>query len=306
MLIDEIDVALKAEKVFSPYTDPFGTTAQDDLREQIALLEQCCPRYDVSNVVSVLVPKILDNLNPVTLARNAELVARRSALREIAHKAPMGPPWDHFYLEYRHNDLQRCGFLVRWDTGNRHYRCTLLCDCIEHGGIELVSDLFFITLGPDDQFGGYAFSETSEPMRLGVQKQAEVVRTVIELLNWDRRDVPTATRSQEKIGKPSRKKTRSTLKKSSPTIIKFELFLKENLSNAHRASNGEHTSPALHLVRGHYKNYGVDKPRFGDKPVLGVTFGRLWTRPHQAGNPGEGPAKAPNVLIKVGDLARAS
>jgi hypothetical protein len=85
----------------------------------------------------------------------------------------------------------------------------------------------------------------------------------------------------------------------------LELFLKENMSGAHRASDGGHTSPALHLVRGHHKNFRFDAPRFGNKPVLGTTYGRLWNKPHRSGSSESGVVKTPRAVIKIGELACA-
>jgi hypothetical protein len=69
-----------------------------------------------------------------------------------------------------------------------------------------------------------------------------LVRTCIQLLNWDREDVPTQTLVNPKQQKQkSRKKDgEPRTKKSDPTIIKFEPFLKSTKGGTHRSSTGEH------------------------------------------------------------------
>lgn len=99
-------------------------------------------------------------------------------------------------------------------------------------------------------------------------------------------------------GKPEE----GTTNKSDPTIIKFEPFLKIVRAGAHRGSNDGHASPGQHLVKGHYQNFKYEAPRFGHKPVLGRTYGRLWVKPHTRGNPAHGIANAPRHVIEIGDL----
>ena len=129
----------------------------------------------------------------------------------------------------------------------------------------------------------------------------EVVRTCIELLNWDREDVPTQALINPKIQK-DRANKRDTSKKTDPTIIKFEPFLKVVRSGAHRSSGDGHASPGQHPVKGHYANYRYEAPMFGHKPVLGRTYGRIWIKPCKRGNPTYGVSSAPKRVIEIGSL----
>jgi hypothetical protein len=131
-----------------------------------------------------------------------------------------------------------------------------------------------------------------------------LVSTCIQLLNWDREDVPTQTlvnprqqkhKSRKKDGKPR-------AKKSDPTIIKFEPFLKSMKSGTHRSSTAERESPGEHLVKGHYINVAFTRPLFGHKPVLGKTYGRIWIKPHKRGNPEDGKLRTPRGVIRIGNV----
>jgi len=306
MLIDQVEESLRDGKLIAPFMRKPTTTCLADLTKQIELLDETCPRYDINNVFRVQFPKMVESAYTPALTRNAELLEKRATLLMIASRAPLGRPWDNFYLEYRLNDLQRGGFLVRWDAEHRRHTCTLLYDDAGNDGvIGCIPDVFEILLGSDDMFGGYSFGEIPESMRPTFERQAELVRTSIELLNWDRGDVPTEARTQERKGKPRKTKKRTSSKRSTPMIIKFEPFLKENISGIHRGSGIGHAPSNLHLVRGHYKNFKHDAPLFGHKPVLGKTYGRLWVRPHKAGSPAGVDPKTPSAVIKIGELACA-
>jgi hypothetical protein len=138
-----------------------------------------------------------------------------------------------------------------------------------------------------------------------MKQGAELVRTCIQLLNWDREDVPTQTLANPKQQKQTggKKGGKSRQKKSDPTIIKFEPFLKSMRSGTHRSSgNGEHESPGEHLVKGHYINVTYAHPLFGSKPVLGKTYGRIWKKPHKRGNPEKGSLQAPRGVIRIGNV----
>jgi hypothetical protein len=173
------------------------------------------------------------------------------------------------------------------------------------GMIEFLPNAFEILIDNDDLFNGYAFSRDVQGANLkSAERGAEVVRTCIELLNWDREDVPTQTLINHKEHKDIKTKNGYSMK-SDPTIIKFEPFLKLIRSGAYRGGAGGHASPGLHLVRGHYANYRYEAPMFGHKPVLGRTYGRIWMKPCKKGNPTNGIAGAPRRVIKIGNLKRA-
>jgi hypothetical protein len=133
---------------------------------------------------------------------------------------------------------------------------------------------------------------------------AELVRTCIQLLNWDREDVPTQTLVNPKQQKQmsGKKNSKSRSKKSDPTIIKFEPFLKSTTAGTHRSCNGTHESPGEHLVKGHYMNVTYAHPLFGSKPVLGKTYGRIKVKPHKRGNPERGKLSAPRGVIRIGNV----
>ena len=313
MFIDEIQAMQERREPLKKLTSPDGSTPlpddaeYEDLQAQLKLLDDTCPRYDVHNICSVLSPKFIDADTPAAARRNAEAAEKRSDLVKIASKAPCGPPWFTFCVEHRHNDRQRNSYLIRWDEQNRKYICTSMFDSVRvQSMIEFNPNAFEILLGDDDMFGGYAFNKELDSVNLDSAKQgAEIVRTTIELLNWDRDDVPTQTLGNPKTtkravsrGNPSKKA------KSDPTIIKFEPFLKAMRAGTHRGGSktGTHSPTGQTLVIGHYMNVTYAHPLFGHKPVLGRTYGRLWIKPHKRGNPEHGTAKAPRGVIKIGNV----
>ena len=284
-----------------------GKAEISELERQMKLLDETCPRYDVHNVYTVLFPKLIQSEFPPAKKRNEDLLAKRDTLRRVAMKAPLGRPWDTFYLECRLNEQQRGGVLVRWDAENRQFLCTMMFDSLRNPGmIILANNAFRIHLNDDDMFTGHVVQpQPSVNSDEFARKLAELVRTSIELLNWDREVVPTAVRTQGKKAELNEKKTAGSSQKSDPTIIKFESFLKGSLPGVQLATGGAHSAPSLHLVRGHYKNFKHDAPLFGHKPVLGKTYGRLWVRPHQSGSPAGGDPKTPTAVIRIGELACA-
>jgi hypothetical protein len=309
MFIDEAQKMQERKEPLKKLTDASGSeddAQYDDLKQQLALLDDQCPRYDVYNVYAALFPTMIESDSPVAVKRNVEAVEKRNALVKIAGSAPSGPPWYSFCLEHRHSEQQRNGYLVRWDKENRKYICTSMFDSVRvEGMIEFLPNAFEILIDNDDLFNGYAFSRDVQGANLkSAERGAEVVRTCIELLNWDREDVPTQTLINHKEHKDIKTKNGYSMK-SDPTIIKFEPFLKLIRSGAYRGGAGGHASPGLHLVRGHYANYRYEAPMFGHKPVLGRTYGRIWMKPCKKGNPTNGIAGAPRRVIKIGNLKRA-
>ena len=311
MFVDEAQAMQEREEPLKKLTSPsvdILDVEYEDLKQQLMLLDDTCPRYDVHNVYSVLFPKLIDSDTPTAARRNAEATEKRSDLVKIAGKAPCGPPWCTFCVEHRHGERQRNGYLIRWDKENRKYICTSMFDSVRvQGMIEFNPNAFEILLGDDDMFGGYAFNKELDGVNLESVKQgAEVVRTTIELLNWDRDDVPTQTLVNPRAAKQASAANpmRTTPKKSDPTIIKFEPFLKAMRAGTHRggATTGAHAPAGQHLVIGHYMNVTYAHPLFGHKPVLGRTYGRLWIKPHKRGNPDHGAAKAPRGVIKIGNV----
>jgi hypothetical protein len=313
MFIDEIQAMQEQRGPLKKLRSPNGSTPlpddaeYEDLQEQLKLLDDTCPCYDVHNICSVLFPKLIDADTPTAARRNAEAAEKRNDLVKIASKAPCGPPWFTFCVEHRHNERQRNGYLVRWDKENRKYICTSMFDSVRvQGMIEFNPNAFEILLGDDDMFGGYDFNKELDSVNLDSAKQgAEVVRTCIELLNWDRDDVPTQTLVNPKTAKArvaNPKEARP--KKTDPTIIKFEPFLKAMRAGTHRdgSNAGTHAPIGQTPVIGHYMNVTYAHPLFGHKPVLGRTYGRLWIRPHKRGNPQFGAAKAPRGVIQIGNV----
>jgi hypothetical protein len=306
MFIDEAQKMQERKEPLKILTKASGSEVDaeyDDLKQQLALLDDKCPRYDVFNVYTALFPKIIESESPVVVKRNTEVIEKRDALVKIAGCAPLGPPWFTFCLEHRYNEHQRSAYLVRWDKENRKYVCTSMFDSVRVPGmVEFLPNAFEVLLGDDDVFGGCVFGKDLMGANLdSVKRGAQVVRTCIELLNWDREDVPTQTLVNPKEHKDRDKKEGGS-KKSDPTIIKFEPFLKVIRSGAHRGSGGGHASPGQHLVKGHYANFRYEAPMFGHKPVLGRTYGRVWMKPCMRGNPTHGVASAPKHVIEIGSL----
>jgi len=286
-----------------------------NLRRQLELLDAKCPRYDVHNVFSALNPRLIESDSPVAAKRNADLLERRNDLVNLAGKAPMGAPWFAFSLEYRCNERQRIGYLVRavdergesitdLKLWHRRFVATAMFDSLRGTGqVEYNPDAFEILLNDDDEFASFQYDSRLSGANLDAAKQgAEVARACIQLLNWDREDVPTQT-----LVNPKQQKGKSggrNRKKSDPTVIKFEPFLKSVRAGTHRGSgNGTHESPCEHLVKGHYINVKYAHPLFGHKPVLGKTYGRIWIKPHKRGNPAHGKLQAPRGVIRIGNLS---
>ena len=318
MFIDEIQAMQERGEQIRKLRNDATDEEFANLQRQLALLDAKCPRYDVYNVFSALNPMIIASDTPVAAKRNAELKERRDDLLNLAGKAPMGPPWFAFSLEHRLSEWQRVAYLVRavdehsepvtdLKLWHRRFVVTAMFESLLGAGhVEYNPNAFEILLNDDDEFASFQYDSRLSGANLDATKQgAELVRTCIQLLNWDREDVPTQTlvnprqqkqKSRKKDGKPR-------TKKSDPTIIKFEPFLKSTKSGTHRSgSTGEHGSPGEHLVKGHYINVAYARPLFGHKPVLGKTYGRIWIKPHTRGNPEHGKLRAPRGVIRIGNV----
>lgn len=316
MFIDEIQAMQQRGEQLLKLSDNATDAEWAALQRQLQLLDGKCPRYDVFNVFSTLNPNVINGDNPVAAKRNAEMCERRGDLINIAAKAPMGPPWFAFSLEHRLNERQRIAYLVRavdengesitdLDLWDRRFVVTAMFDSVRVSGrVEYNPNVFEILLNDDDEFASYQFDTTLPDTNL---VGAEIVRTCIQLLNWDRDDVPV----QVLVNRKQQKNKNGTAKnggdggrmKSDPTTIKFEPFLKAVRTGTHRSSErGTHESPGEHLVKGHYINVQHAHPLFGHKPVLGKTYGRIFIRPHKRGNPEHGKLKAPRRVIKIGNV----
>jgi hypothetical protein len=189
---------------------------------------------------------------------------------------------------------------------HRRFVATSIFDSLNGSGqVEYNPNTFEILLDDDDEFASFQYDGRLSDGNFDAAKQgAELVRTCIQLLNWDREDVPTLTFVNPKQHKNGGKKGgKPRTKKSDPTIIKFEPFLKSVRAGAYRSSGEAHSSPGEHLVKGHYMNVTYAHPLFGHKPVLGKTYGRIWVKPHQRGNPEQGKLRAPRGIIRVGNVA---
>ena len=163
MFIDEAQEMQERKeplKRFTGASDAAHDAQYDDLKQQLKLLDDKCPRYDVHNVFTVLFPKLIESDSPVAVKRNTEAIEKHNALAKIASRAPLGPPWYTFCLEHRSNEQQRSGYLVRWDKENRKYICTSMFDSVRVDGmIEFIPNAFELLLGDDDMFGGYVFGK---------------------------------------------------------------------------------------------------------------------------------------------------
>jgi hypothetical protein len=183
----------------------------------------------------------------------SELLERRNELVNLAGKAPMGPPWFAFIVEYRCNEHQRIAHLVRavdersesitdLNLWHRRFVATSIFDSVRVAGrIEYNPNAFEILLDEDDEFASSQYDPWLSGSNLDVAKQgAELVRTCIQLLNWDRGDVPTQTlvNPKQQKQKGGKKGSIARTKKSDPTIIKFEPFLKSTRAGTHRGSSG--------------------------------------------------------------------
>jgi hypothetical protein len=317
MFIDEIQAMQEGGEQLRKLRNDATDEEFANLKRQLSLLDAKCPRYDVHNVFSALNPALIASDSPVAAKRNAELKERRDDLLNLAGKAPMGPHWFAFSLEHRLSEWQRLAYLVRavdehgepvtdLKLWHRRFVVTAIFDSLHGAGqVEYNPNAFEILLDGDDEFASFQYDSRLSGANLDATKQgAELVRTCIQLLNWDREDVPTQTlvnprqqkqKSRKKDGKPR-------TKKSDPTIIKFEPFLKSTKAGTHRGSTGEHGSPGEHLVKGHYKNVTYAHPLFGSKPVLGKTYGRILVKPHMRGNPEHGKLRAPRGVIRIGNV----
>jgi hypothetical protein len=316
MFIDEIQVMQERGEEIRKLRAEATDEEFANLQRQLALLDAKYPRYDVHNVYSALNPKLIESDTPVAAKRNADLLERRRDLLNLAGKAPMGAPWFAFSLEHRYNQ-QHVAYLVRTvdehgefatdlKLWHRRFVATSIFDSMDGAGqVEYNPNSFEILLDDDDEFASFQYDGRLSGVNLDATKQgAELVRTCIQLLNWDREDVPTQTLvnpKQQKIAGKKGGKPRPN--KSDPTIIKFEPFLKSARAGTHRGgTTGEHESPGEHLVKGHYINVTYAHPLFGHKPVLGKTYGRIWIKPHKRGNPERGKLQAPRGVIRIGNV----
>ena len=323
MFIDEIQAMQERGEQLRKLRNDATDEEFANLQRQLSLLDAKCPRYDVYNVFSALNPALIASDNPLAAKRNAELKERRDDLLNLAGKAPMGPPWFAFSLEHRLSEWQSVAYLVRavdehsepvtnlklWHRRFVVETSAMFESLLVSGRIEYNPNSFEILLNDDDDFASFQHDSRLSGANLDATKQgAELVRTCIQLLNWDKEDVPTQTlvnlrlqkqKSRKKDGKPR-------TKKSDPTIIKFEPFLKSTRAGTHRSSTGQHGSPGEHLVKGHYNNFAYAHPLFGHKPVLGKTYGRIWIKPHIRGNPEHGKLRAPRGVIRIGNVRNPS
>lgn len=316
MFIDEIQAMQERGEQLCKLRSEANDEELSNLQRQLALLDARCPRYDVHNVYAALNPTLIESESPLAAKRNAELLERRNELVNLAGKSPMGPPWFAFIVEYRCNEHQRIAHLVRavdergesitdLNLWHRRFVATSIFDSVHVvGRIEYNPNAFEILLAENDEFASFQYDPWLSGSNLDVAKQgAELVRTCIQLLNWDRGDVPTQTLVNPKQQKQNGKKgSIARTKKTDPTIIKFEPFLKSTRAGTHRGSSGAHESPGEHLVKGHYMNVTFAHPLFGRKPVLGKTYGRIWVKPHKRGNPERGKLRAPRGVIRIGNI----
>ena len=317
MFIDEIQAMQERREQLRRLRSDATDEEFANLQRQLALLDAKCPRYDVHNVFSALNPALIASDSPLATKRNAEVLERRNELVNLASKAPMGLPWFAFSLEHRYSEWQRVAYLVRAVDENgepvadlnfwhRRFVVTTIFDSLsESGQVEYNPNAFEILLNTDDEFASFQYDLRLSDANLDATKQGgELVRTCIQLLNWDREDVPTKTLVNPKQTKNGGKKSgKPRPKKSDPTIIKFEPFLRSARAGTHRSSgNGMHESPGEHLVKGHYINVTYAHPLFGHKPVLGKTYGRIWIKPHKRGNPERGKLQAPRGVIWIGNV----
>ncbi len=319
MFIDEIQAMQERGEQLRKLRSEATDEEFANLQRQLALLDAKCPRYDVHNVFSVLNPRLIESDSPVAAKRNAELLERRNDLVNLAGKAPMGPPWFAFSVEHRSNERQRVAYFVRavdehgepvadLKLWHRRFVATAIFDSLRGAGqVEYNPNAFEILLDDDDEFASFQYDSRLSGANLDATKQGgELVRTCIQLLNWDRKDVPTQTLVNPKQQKQSsgKKGGKARSKKSDPTIIKFEPFLKSARSGTHRGSGGgTHESPGEHLVKGHYMNVKYAHPLFGHKPVLGKTYGRIWVKPYKCGNPERGKLQAPRGVFRLGNIS---
>jgi hypothetical protein len=317
MFIDEIQAMQERGEQLCKLRSEANDEELSNLQRQLVLLDAKCPRYDVHNVYAALNPTLIESESPLAAKRNAELLERRNELVNLAGKSPMGPPWFAFIVEYRCNEHQRIAHLVRavdergesitdLNLWHRRFVATSIFDSVRVAGrIEYNPNAFEILLDEDDEFASFQYDPWLSGSNLDVAKEgAELVRTCVQLLNWDRGDVPTQTlvnpKQQKQKGGKNGSKART--RKSDPTIIKFEPFLKSTRAGTHRGSSGAHESPGEHLVKGHYMNVTFAHPLFGRKPVLGKTYGRIWVKPHVRGNPERGKLRAPRGVIRIGNV----
>jgi len=327
---DAIEVRNKPIRKLSP--DATDAEA-DEWKRQLDLLEESTPIFDVDNLFETLNPTLIEASNPAADKRNAEMVETRNEFLEHANAAPILRLWDAFWLEHKYSLTgQRLGYIVRYDLENHKYVTTMVFDSLAgNGGIHAIVDAFELLPSPDTwMFASYNFRHSSSHATpendRGMKEAAEVTRSVIEMLNWRREDVPMQTTQQTppstsrnqpcfcgsgikwkhchgkgKGGAPPPAK-----EKSSPTIIKFEPFLQRMKNGNHNGSgNGVERHVGLHRVKGHYMNV-IGNPiagtgLFGHKAVPGKTVGRIIVPPHVRGNPKYGTVRKKGKLV-VGDV----
>ena len=321
MFIDDV-MNLVSRKTPHKLTKDASDEEFADFVEQLARLDASTPRFDVHNIHVVLNPSLVKPVqpNPIVEQRNQNLTEKRDDLLALATAAPINHPYDVFWLERRYSDAQRLGYLVTYDATKLLYNVTLVFDSTDNRGeVAAITNCFqILPQTPDDMmFGGFDYRTHGKIMENDeVQKtmkdSAVLVRTFIQLKNWSSDEVPTVTLSggngstsggtKGNGGVSSAKSPTAKKPKSNPSIIRFEPFLKKSrgcsIPHAQRKSRG---MQAETIVAGGWRNYTIQAPLFGNKPVLGKTYGRLWHRPFKRGNPNLG-VKAPSGIFVVGNV----
>jgi hypothetical protein len=292
---------------------------REAMEAQLRMLGEFTPSFDVWNVYSTLNPNLVLNPQPGSPAerRNTEAVEKREETLLVASKAPIYAPYNPLWFEHKYSDAQRLGYLCTFSHELEKWTVSLVFDSLYFpGGIEYIPNAFELLLGDDEMFGGYTFKNTAEvtsnPEDMeALQFGSELVRTCLQMINWVDDDPATGTQlltlSNKKQKKSQSSGSRATTL-STPTIIRFEPFMKSRKAHA-TANGGSMSEAAQHLVRACRPIYTMQRPLGGaltpegkpKKLTLGVNYGMLKRKQHLRGNPEKGK-KAKVGIITVGNV----
>lgn len=220
---------------------------------------------------------------------------RKNKVIEMAHAAPLFPPYSDFWLEYRSPD----GISVAYQVApSIREKCFSVC-LWRHN--PLTREVAFNEIG---EFScGDDFSLSSSILWFNenwlLQKGVEIplpqeeiksigryylqsVTMVIALLNWEPDIIPREKLDLSRANEKRNRDGKSPL--SEPTILNIAQLVRY----ISEPQGGTHASPLLHPVRFHRRIVSPLRPLFGRLPIAGVTCGVFRIKPHRRGNPARG------------------
>jgi len=229
---------------------------------------------------------------------------KRENLIAIAEKAPMYPPYDVLWLEWRPRSLNalRSAQLVVWSEKERSYHVTRFEEQATNGAFTF-AEFYCGSIAPPSDFDWsksriWRESHVRDDENSAAISQGAMVTVsfVLALLNWDREIIPLDRVSMEAANRKRAQNGKHSL--SEPTIIRVDKLSEVRYLNP---SDSTHDSPLYHPVCGHLRCVSPERPLFGVKPVPGKTCGMLRIRPHFRGNPEKGIKETPLYALTTAE-----